>query len=95
MYRPDNWDDIEGNITYELNEKYADKGFQLLAIARAVEAGADAILDGLKKNSLYGEYLDDVVISARVKKDDPDWAEPFFGSITKKGWLVYIPDEEG
>ena len=39
------------------------------------------------------EYLEDFVISAIVKPDNPDWAEPFFKSITKRGWLVFIDDE--
>lgn len=91
MYRPDNWEETK----FYSCMKLTGGGGEYSDIYDVFEAGADAILGALKKNSLYGEYLDDVVISARVKKDDPDWAEPFFGSITKKGWLVYIPDEEG
>ena len=59
----------------------------------AYEEGADAMYNALKEVSLYGEYLEDFVISAIVKPDNPDWAEPFFKSITKRGWLVFIDDE--
>ncbi len=58
------------------------------------ESGADAILDGLKKKGLYGEYLKDYIISVKVKPDDKDWAEDFLASIEKKGYLVFIPDGE-
>lgn len=60
----------------------------------AYEAGADAILEGLKKEGLYGEYLKDYIISVKVRKDDPDWAEDFLKRIQQKGWLVFIPKEE-
>lgn len=60
----------------------------------AYEASADAILTELKATSLYGEYLEDFIVSAKVKKEDPNWAERFFKTITTKGWLVFIPEEE-
>lgn len=57
------------------------------------EQGADAVLEGLKKEGLYGEYLEDYIISVAVRPDDKDWAEDFLARIEQKGWLVFIPEE--
>lgn len=58
------------------------------------EVGADAVIEKLKGRGLHGEYLKDFMISVAVKKDNPDWAEPFFSYITDKGWLIFIPEDE-
>ena len=82
--RPEGWDN-----------PYASRSQTVSNIwyARIYEEGADAILEKLKETGLYGEYLEDFMVSARVKRDDPNWAETFFKGITSKGWLVFI--EEG
>ncbi len=46
-YRPDDWDDIEAHITSVLYEKYQDTA--IVGIAKAVEAGADAMLEAIRK----------------------------------------------
>ena len=58
------------------------------------EAGADAIIKSQKSNGLYGEYGKDFIVSSRVKPDDKDWAEVFFATLTGKGHLVFISDED-
>ena len=54
MYRPEEWKNDEDN--WPLHNAY--------------ERGADAMLEGLKKKGLYGEYLEDYIISVEVRPDD-------------------------
>ena len=89
MYRPNNdWENP--HLTQWHGEIPCIDGCDV----EVYEAGADAIVEGLKKEGLYGEYLKDYIISVAVKPDDRDWAEPFLARIETKGWLVFIPEEE-
>ena len=81
--RPEGWDN-----------PYASRSQTVSNIwyARIYEEGAGAILEKLKETGLYGKYLEDFIVSARVKKDGLDWAGSFFKGITSKGWLVFIEE---
>lgn len=89
-WRPKDWE-----LARELRVKDCSnlQGLKTGIYRSAYEAGANAILKAQKVNALYGEYGKDFIISAKVKKEDPDWAEPFFKTISTKGWLVFIPEE--
>jgi len=71
--------------TYDWDEAIAEAKAQILLIPEI------AIVD--RKATLYGEYGEDFIVSAKVKPKTPDWAEPFFKTLNGKGWLVFIPEE--
>ena len=92
MWRPKNWQDIKWGIMRMGKDNPTYKG-GMLAPDIVFEAGADAMLETLKKRGLYGEYGEDFIVSSRVKQDNPDWAEDFYETLKSKGWLVFIEDK--
>ena len=81
------------HYTKQYGEEAAKQLLDQLPDCNYALAIAKAQLRKLQDKGLYSEYLDDLIISAKVKKDDPNWAEPFFKTITKKGWLCWIEGE--
>jgi len=87
MWRPKNWASIKyHNISREIYDTHeVELGYQFF------EAGADAMLEALKKqgipNDVYQSYLKGAILQGL------DIKQPYtyFG---KKGTLVFIPDEE-
>ena len=86
MWRPEGWSKQRSKW---FDEHHNESGIKL----KSYEAGADAILEALKGEGLHGEYLQDFLISVRVRRDEPDWAEPFLGRLGQMGYLIFIPDE--
>ena len=84
--RPDGWRNPHKKDTVMTSTREGAK-------YRVYEAGADAMLEGLKKHSLHAEYLEDFIISTAVKADK-DWAEDFYENMPAKGYLVFIPEEK-
>lgn len=78
-WRPEEWDDIEGHITHTLYEKYKGKDCLILAIALAVEAGADAMLAVLTEG---GEHF------------PGNFKTIHFPTLMPAGYFIFIPDEE-
>lgn len=92
MYRPEGMKDNP----YRVNSAYDPW--------EAYEAGADAMLEGLKEKGIYGKPTGDFECFCMVKPDECDDPhddnfplEPMYpDEITrghKKGWLVFIPEE--
>ncbi len=84
--RPKNWERIVKRECYDGDVVYRE--------VDTFEAGADAYEEGLKKRGLYCEHGEDFIISTKVKPDNPDWAEAFFKTLDKKGWLVFIEETD-
>lgn len=86
MWRPKNWDN-----PYKLSDKAKEKGYALIpgdGWHYGYEAGADAILEALKKEGKYidaSEYPYGFVLNEI----------PPIQRLTRmfKGWVVIIPDE--
>lgn len=80
MYRPEGWDGYEGahNALRDDNSWLEDEH------TACYEAGADAMLEGLLK------------LPVSLKKDGQTWLiDPAFAiNAWKKGYLVFIPEEE-
>ncbi len=66
-WRPEGWDDVEGHITGELYELYGH--LPILAIAKAVEAGADALLEALEKEGIQISFIEVGKIMRKARKD--------------------------
>ena len=82
MWRPDNWEDDRLHECMRLTKG----GGTYANIYEVYEAGADALLEGLKKGALYRNLVgmqsasDTAVICPQFPND--------------KGYLIFIPDEE-
>ena len=76
-WRPDNWN-AEEIVRQALGRRYNPFASEI----RIAEAGADAMLDELKKQGQYGAGV--------------DFENPAIECGKKHtGWLVFIPDEGG
>ena len=82
MYRPEGWKNDR--------EKYLLKDIDI-SIGNIwpviYEAGADAMLEGLKKKGAYQEKGSQV---GGLLINNTPWA----GTCERNGWLVFIPEEE-
>ena len=90
-YRPDDWKGIDTPF-YVLQSpqgNYISKG----DANSLYEAGADAMLEALKKKGTYGHLFDDSILTPEgsvVGLEGYDDANP----RQKDGTFVFIPDEE-
>ena len=75
MYRPENWERIEKDIH---NKLIRQERVSKLSLDDAIEAGADAMLEALKKE----------------RCQLPDCNFDGYDSLGRKGTLVFIPDEQ-
>lgn len=86
MWRPESWEEVIREVwgkATQIGEQFP-VGF---------EAGADAMLEALKElpTTVYGILLEGLVIDKNGEfKDIPCDANCY----RKKGWLIFIPDEE-
>ena len=71
MFRPDGWENPYEEDRFVFDREWSD-----------FEAGADAMLEGLKANG--GVYINE--------EDVATISVPLVGKT--KGWLVFIPEEE-
>ena len=84
-YRPEGWENPHKETQEELGDLIADKTMQAVKIA-CYEAGADAYEEGLKREALqeYGISKPRADMPAMLTIAVPD----------KRGYLVFIPEEE-
>ena len=87
MYRPKDWKNPYEPIGADLNKMGNEIAF---------EAGADAMLEALKKCGVYGQYTEGVYEGPWLVDDDGSYfgIEDVVSGENKKGHLVFIPDEE-
>lgn len=78
MYRPEGWDKTLREILDSFNVTYMNS-----EECKLIEAGADAMLEGLKREK--GAYVCSI---------DADTIKILKGDATKGGYLVFIPEEE-
>jgi len=78
-WRPKNWDEQKEVITKRY--AYLDKLRDKIHFGDGLEAGADALLEALRKEC-----------GVRVTKDTMMMTAPIFERAD--GWLVFIPDKE-
>jgi len=81
MWRPPNWENPHKSIGTAMTAIYYQEDLH-----KAFEAGADAMLEGLKANSIYLSEHTEIgeAISRGIE----------MASKHKQGWVVFIPDEE-
>jgi hypothetical protein len=79
MWRPDGWREIKDKIY----DKIAlDDPYYSIEVYEAIEDGADAMLEALKKQGTYGLKLHCIPCFPGEKE------------ATLYGWDVFIPDDE-
>lgn len=85
MFRPDGWDAEEiAHAALRNNEPYLVDEY-----TACCEAGADAMLEELKKNTLYSNDDEKTFCAQHIKSVDMLNATNY-----RKGRLVFIPDDQ-
>lgn len=82
-YRPEGWENPfteGGRLSHLQNAPIKEYGF---------EAGADAMMEGLKKTGIKGESWGETILDS-----DQNVAYIYrVAPVGSKGWLVFIPEE--
>ncbi|KKM04175.1 hypothetical protein LCGC14_1766910 [marine sediment metagenome] len=97
-WRPEEgWDE-------QAEERLKDLNFDAMAASlenseyyrNILEAGADAMLAALKEGGVYGQYTEGVYEGPWLVNDDGEHFDisDVVSDWNKKGYLVFIPDEE-
>ena len=79
-WRPEGWNNIYNTLYESTKDTEIELAVQAGMQGLAYEAGADAILEALKKKGKY--------ISRKDGEDMHPWTE-----IYDSGWLVFIPEK--
>jgi len=88
MYRPKGWENPYNFMNGGAIPKYEKQ-------SQVFEDSAVAFLEGLKKDGFYGHYQDGVDEGPWLITDTDDYItfDEIIPDKTKKGWVVFIPEE--